>query len=280
VFNGIGWRYKSASGSTDGLAMNATSTPSFDGLAKGYGEYRPGYPDEIMEAVAARARRVEARVAHALDIGAGTGISTRALARVLGETWRITGIEPSADMRAMAASEPHRGAQITYVEGTSEALPCGPGAIGLILVAQALHWFDRPAFYAEAGRILAPDGALAILYNDRDAETPLIQAFESFMEAEVPGYSRDYRSFDYVGEMQALDWQGAVDVREVVWIRPLTLDSFAGLMLSRANTKSYLQRVGEAAARSQVTALARDFADGEAIALGYRTRVAMAVKAA
>jgi SAM-dependent methyltransferase len=29
-------------------------------------------------------------------------------------------------------------------------------------VAQALHWFDRPAFFAEAARVLRPDGVLAV----------------------------------------------------------------------------------------------------------------------
>lgn len=259
--------------------MNASATPSFDGLAKGYGAFRPDYPEEIMQAIADRARQVETRSPWALDIGSGTGISTRALAKVLGAVWRITGVEPSADMRSAASAEPHSGASINYRDGSSERLPAEPGEAGLILVAQALHWFDRPAFYAEAGRVLAPGGTLAVLYNDRDAETPLIRAFESFMEAEVPTYSRDYRNFDYVGEMRALDWPREVEVHEAIWHRPLTLDGFAGLMLSRANTKSYLERAGEAAAREQVSALARPFAEDGAINLGYRTRVALAVKA-
>jgi SAM-dependent methyltransferase len=257
-----------------------TPTPTFDGLAQGYSEFRPDYPSEILEAIAKRARQVEADAPHALDVGAGTGISTRALAEVLGPRWKITALEPSADMRAAAAREPHSGAAIDYVEGASDALPASPGEIGLILVAQALHWFDRPAFNAQAGGVLIPGGALAILYNDRDSTTPLIQAFEALMEAEVAAYSRDYRNFDYVAEMRALAWTSTVEVHEAHWHRRLSVEAFAGLMLSRANTKSYLERVGADTARRRVEGLASDHADDGIIRLGYRTRVAIAVRGA
>jgi len=36
-----------------------------------------------------------------------------------------------------------------------------PGSIDLVAVAQALHWFDVDAFFAEAGRVMKPDGLLA-----------------------------------------------------------------------------------------------------------------------
>ena len=32
----------------------------------------------------------------------------------------------------------------------------------LVTVAQSLHWFDRPLFYAEAERVLRPGGLLAV----------------------------------------------------------------------------------------------------------------------
>ena len=35
------------------------------------------------------------------------------------------------------------------------------GKVDLIMVAQALHWFDLDRFYAEARRVLKSDGVLA-----------------------------------------------------------------------------------------------------------------------
>jgi ubiquinone/menaquinone biosynthesis C-methylase UbiE len=256
-----------------------TGNPSFDGLAASYGKFRPGYPTEILEAIAEKARQVEAAAARAIDVGAGTGISTRALAGALRKRWHLIGLEPSADMRETAASETGTGASIEYRDGTSDVLPAGPGEIGLVLVAQALHWFDRPAFYTEVQRVLAPGGVLAILYNDRDATTPLIQAFETLMETEVTSYSRDYRAFDYVGELRALDWVAEVEIRDAHWVRPLSPEGFAGLMLSRANTKAYLERVEPAVATARVESLAQGYAEDGVVELGYRTRAAMAVRA-
>ena len=35
-------------------------------------------------------------------------------------------------------------------------------SVDLVLVAQAAHWFDLPAFYAEVARVLRPGGVLAV----------------------------------------------------------------------------------------------------------------------
>jgi SAM-dependent methyltransferase len=37
-----------------------------------------------------------------------------------------------------------------------------PRSVDLITVAQALHWFDLPLFYAEVDRVLKPGGVLAV----------------------------------------------------------------------------------------------------------------------
>ena len=50
----------------------------------------------------------------------------------------------------------------------------GSETIDLIMVAQALHWFDRDRFYAEARRVLKADGILAAsAYNLLHIEKPI-----------------------------------------------------------------------------------------------------------
>lgn len=44
----------------------------------------------------------------------------------------------------------------------AEASGIESGTVDLITVAQALHWFDIDAFFAEAGRVLKPAGILAV----------------------------------------------------------------------------------------------------------------------
>lgn len=252
----------------------------FDGLAERYRQYRPDYPEAAMAAigVACRQGRFADRVA--LDIGAGTGISTRALAAELGPDWRILAVEPGGDMRRTAERDLDASTGIAVVDGTAEALPAADGSVAAVLTAQALHWFDRAAFYAEAGRVLGRHGFLFVLYNDRVAEAPLIQAFDALMEAETPGYSRDYRSFDYPAEIAGLDWAAEVAGHAFPWVWRITTEAFAGLMLSRSLSKPWVAAVGETAAHDRLITLAGAHAEaGGLVPMPYVTRLTRARRA-
>lgn len=96
------------------------------------------------------------RRGHALDLGCGTGQLSVLLA---GEFDRVTATDPSASQIASAGA---RG-NIRYAIGTAEAIDLPPASVDLIVAAQAAHWFDLPAFYAEARRIAAPGAALALV---------------------------------------------------------------------------------------------------------------------
>jgi SAM-dependent methyltransferase len=91
----------------------------------------------------------------AVDVGCGTGQSTRAL-RALAT--RVVGIDASLAM--IAAAEPLDG--IDYAVGRAEALPVCAGGADLVTAGLSMHWFDRDAFLAEARRVLAPGGHLAL----------------------------------------------------------------------------------------------------------------------
>jgi SAM-dependent methyltransferase len=147
----------------------------------------------------------------------------------------------------------------------------------VVQTAQALHWFDRPAFYAEVGRVLVPGGFLFVLYNDRDPDAPLIREFEALMEGEIPDYSRHYRSFDYPAELAGLSWAIEATSNRFKWVWRLAPEDFAELMLSRSLAKPWTRAVGEAEARARLTALARSHgaADGSVL-LPYFTRLAQA----
>jgi ubiquinone/menaquinone biosynthesis C-methylase UbiE len=49
-----------------------------------------------------------------------------------------------------------------FMLGTAEATGVAPASCDLATVAQAMHWFRLPEFYAEMHRILKPKGTLAI----------------------------------------------------------------------------------------------------------------------
>ena len=53
-----------------------------------------------------------------------------------------------------------RHERIRYLVARAEAVPLRSRSVGLVTVAQALHWLDLPEFYAEARRVLRPGGTL------------------------------------------------------------------------------------------------------------------------
>ena len=65
-------------------------------------------------------------------------------------------------MRARNRSQmPQPHERVEYRVAPAEDSGIDSGTVDLIMVAQALHWFDLDRFYAEARRVLKPDGVLA-----------------------------------------------------------------------------------------------------------------------
>ena len=221
----------------------------FTGLSKAYQEHRPDYPAEITAAGAAfltaGGRSCDASLL-VVDVGAGTGISTRAWRRALGDACRIVGVEPGADMRREAVAATPSDQRIDYLEGSAEALPVAAGEADLVTAAQAAHWFDRPRFYAEADRALGPAGVIAIMGNHRDwAASRFLDAFESVLEAHSPGYRRDYRRTDFAAELARLSWVADSAVHAHRWARRLPPEALGGLLLSSSITQRAIATLGE-----------------------------------
>jgi ubiquinone/menaquinone biosynthesis C-methylase UbiE len=260
-----------------------TAETRFSGLADGYDRHRPSYPDalwtHLVSSFGARAPQTAA------DVGAGTGISTRQLALALGPEWQVIGVEPNDDMRAQAEARGGGGAALRYIARQAENLGFKDVSLGLVTTAQAIHWFDKPRFYQDVGRSLAPGGILAILYNDRDVDDGgLLSAFETLMEDEMPGYDRNYRrgkhSDNQDEELATLAWAGDVASHHVTHAMPMTPEGFAGLMLSRSKLKPFADKHGSTEAERILIDLASGFADAaNEISLRYTSRVHMARKA-
>ncbi|MEX2616412.1 MAG: class I SAM-dependent methyltransferase [Alphaproteobacteria bacterium] len=257
----------------------STAENPFDGLAACYQANRPEYPESLLRQLAERVERREG-ARKAADVGAGTGILTRALRRMLGPDWAIEGIEPGADMRRQAAESTPPEYAIIYREGGAESLPCGDGVLGLLTVAQAIQFFDRPVFYAETDRVLAAGGVLAVIQNNRVWEdSPLLDAHETFVEENAAGYSRHYRDIDLLGEFQALAWADSAELLSHDWPLDISADRFTGMMLSRRTMKPAVAACGEGFVETALRAMAARHGNPDgSVTIPYRTELYLAAK--
>jgi SAM-dependent methyltransferase len=148
----------------------------FSRLAPAYASCRPGYPDKLFTYLAGLLDRHEL----AWDCAAGSGQATLPLARIFK---RVLATDASAAMLDQAPR--HRGIEYR-VAGERSGL--SPGTADLVTVAQALHWLDTDRFYAEAARVLAPGGILAVwTYGTQYLDDPTIDRLLQRFYTDVVG---------------------------------------------------------------------------------------------
>lgn len=123
----------------------------FSKQAETYARFRPDYPADLYAYLATLPAAREL----AWDCATGSGQAALGLARYFR---RVIATDGSAAQIANAAPE----GKVQYRVAPAEQTDIGSDTVDLITVAQALHWFDAEAFYAEARRVLVPGGVLAV----------------------------------------------------------------------------------------------------------------------
>ncbi|MCW2137861.1 class I SAM-dependent methyltransferase [Actinoplanes cyaneus] len=142
-------------------------------LAHGYERGRR-LPDDAVDSWMRAARR-NVPPGHAepvLDLGAGTGRFSAALALTFGVP--VTAVEPSADMRAVIPRPVD--ARVHLVGGRAEAIPCRDGLFQAVWASQVAHHIvDFDACAAELRRVLRPGGRVLLRggFHDEDRPPPL-----------------------------------------------------------------------------------------------------------
>jgi SAM-dependent methyltransferase len=122
----------------------------FSKQAVDYAIFRPGYPHELFDYLGSIAPSRQ----FAWDCGTGNGQAAVGLALVFD---RVIATDASEKQIANAQQHEH----VEYRVAPAEDSGIDSGTVDLIMVAQALHWFDLSRFYADAQRVLKPEGVLA-----------------------------------------------------------------------------------------------------------------------
>ncbi len=168
------------------------NTERFSNRVENYIRYRPHYPKEIINFLKSKIGLTNQLVI--ADVGAGTGISSEIYLEN-GNT--VYAVEPNKEMREAAEELHKKDRNFISVNATAENTSLKDKSIDLIIVAQAFHWFDKFLAKKEFERIIRSNGHLVLMWNDRNLESHLQQAYEQMLRDFVPEYEEvNYRNMD------------------------------------------------------------------------------------
>lgn len=151
----------------------------------------------------------------AVDIGAGNGVVSYALARA---GWQTVAVEPDPSNLVGAGAirrlANETGVAIEVLEGVGERLPLDDGAAALVIARQVLHHAsDLPGFAREIARVLAPGGMLVSTRDHVISGPGQLQPFlASHPLHALYGGENAFRLMDY---RAALSGAGLVIEREI-----------------------------------------------------------------
>lgn len=101
----------------------------------------------------------------AVDVGAGTGLLSRALADRVAQ---VTAVEPDPRMRAVLRA---RSPGVRVLAGRGEAIPLPDAGVDGVFVSSAWHWMDPDRAVPEIARVLRDGGRFGVIWTSRDRES-------------------------------------------------------------------------------------------------------------
>jgi arsenite methyltransferase len=136
---------------------------------------RLGYPTELLDAIPTEALASFAGVGYALDLatltsgmrvldlGSGSGTDSFAAAHLVGPTGQVTGVDMTDAQRAKADRLRDGAVHIRFVDGRLEELPFEDASFDVVISNGVVNLCpDKARVFAEAARVLAPGGRLAV----------------------------------------------------------------------------------------------------------------------
>ncbi|MBW4707136.1 methyltransferase domain-containing protein [Roseobacter sp. YSTF-M11] len=94
-----------------------------------------------------------------VDIGCGNGLLTEEIARAVGSSGQVIGIDPSDDMRTAASLRCSAFQTTEIVNGSADALPLKDGEVDKVVAVQVLEYLpDIPTAIAQVHRVLTTGG--------------------------------------------------------------------------------------------------------------------------
>ena len=208
----------------------------FSGVASRYADFRPHYPATLFDYLAT----LVPRDSMVWDCAAGNGQATIDLAERFDRV-----VATDASREQIASAKPHPKVEFRTAPAEQSGLP--DESVGLITVAQALHWFDLPRFYAEVRRVLKPGGVLAVwAYGMNEAEDRAVNELIADFYSNVVGpYWPPERKLVEEGYRTILFPFTEVSVPPFRMETQWTLEQLLGYFSTWSATNRYIKATGQ-----------------------------------
>jgi SAM-dependent methyltransferase len=215
------------------LHANRLRAGSFGEDALLYDRARPSYPDAMIDDLVKDSPRA------VLDVGCGTGISTRAFS---GRGCNVLGIEPDARMAAIAV-EHGLDVEISSFESWD---PAGR-FFDLLVCGQSWHWVDPAIGPAKAADVLVPYAKVALFWNQGTQDPELSNALHAVYDELVPGMEENSIVLRDLGRERAEEAAAAFDasarftlskLRSYPWTKRYEKDEWLDNLLTHSDHRT------------------------------------------
>lgn len=153
-------------------SLKTAHTLLFGENAETYARYRPKYPDFLFKTIS---KSIDGKKQKAIDVGAGTGISSVQLLQYFDE---VIALEPDAKL-ANFIKKNLNNKGLSVVEGDFNSLHTNTAEIDIINCSASFHWLNSNEFLAKSKFSLRLGGAICI-------NTPnIFPIFENELQHEI-----------------------------------------------------------------------------------------------
>lgn len=204
----------------------------FRGTASYYARYRPGYPPELLDELAAAAGLDG--TGRLLDLGCGPGTIAIPLASRVEE---VIAVDNDVEMlEELARAAP---ANVIAVEAAAEDVDGRFGTFRLVTIGRAIHWFDGSRVLRQLRSITPAVALLGDSLDDSEAMSALLEVARELLGERPPMRAPGIR---YEQALAASPFSDVTELR-VVAERTWTIDELIGFAYSTSFASP--ERVGD-----------------------------------